>query len=157
MFNASPRTLKLLASLIWYSGFIVLFIKSSGLLLDAESIKPNQLWTWLAVFSGLLIGAIKARYLYSRLCIKNLNRINALKQPKLWNFYRMRFFFFLFSMIILGKFLSRMAHDNYPMLLIMAIVELSVATALLGSSHCFWITTQNNHQNTSDTDITGRT
>jgi len=157
MFNASHRTLKLLASLIWYSGFIVLFIKSSGLLLDADSIKPNQLWTWFAVFFGLLIGAIKARYLYIRLCIKNLNRINVLKQPKLWHFYRMRFFFFLFSMIILGKFLSQIAHDNYPMLIIMAIVELSVATALLGSSHCFWRTGQNKHQNTSDTDISGRT
>lgn len=140
MFNASTRTLKLLASLIWYSGFIILFIKSSGLLLDAESIKPNQLWTWLAIFSGLLIGAIKARYLYSRLCIKNLNRINALKQPKLWHFYRLRFFFFLFLMIVLGRFLSQIAHDNYPILIIMAIVELSVATALLGSSYCFWRT-----------------
>lgn len=153
MFNASHRTLKLLASLIWYSGFIVLSIKSSELLFDAEKINPNQLWTWLAILSGVIIGAIKARYLYSRLCIKNLSRINALKKPKLWHFYRMRFFFFLFSMIILGKFLSRMAHDNYPALIIMAMVELSVATALLGSSHCFW----RNSQNTSDTDIAGRT
>lgn len=87
MFNAPPRTLKILASLIWHSGFIVLFTKSAGLLLDAENINPNQLWTWLAVFSGLVIGAIKARYLYSRLCIKNLNRITALKQPNLWHFY----------------------------------------------------------------------
>ena len=140
MFNASPRTLKLLASWVWYSGFIVLFIKSSKLLLEAERINPDQIWTWLAFLGGLSIGGIKAKFLFNKLCIKNLHRIDALKQPKLWHFYRTRFFIFLCLMIILGHFLSQMAHGNYPMLITMAIIELSVATALLGSSYCFWLT-----------------
>lgn len=138
MFNTSPRTLKLLASLVWYSGFIVLFFKSSRLLLQAENINPDQLWIWLALISGLSIGAIKAKYLYGKLCIKNLHRIDALAHPKIWHFYRMRFFLFLGLMVALGLFLSQRAHGNYPMLITMAIIELSVATALLGSSHCFW-------------------
>ena len=138
MLDASTRTLKFLASLVWYSGAVVLYIKSSSLLLEAESIKPGQLWIWLAALGGLLIGAIKAKYLFKRLCIKNLKRIDALEKPKLWHFYRLRFFIFLFTMIVLGHFLSGQAHDNYPMLIIMAVVELSIATALLGSSHCFW-------------------
>ena len=138
MFNTSTHTLKLLASLVWHSGFIVLFIKSSKLLLEAEKINPDQSLIWLAIVTGVVIGAIKARYLYSKLCLKNLYRIDALTQPKFWNFYRLRFFFFLISMIILGVFLSHIAHDSYAALIIMAIIEISVATALLGSSHYFW-------------------
>lgn len=138
MFNVSHHTLKLLAALVWYSGTVVLYIKSTRLLFRAEMLNPGQHWIWLAVISGLVIGVIKAKYLYKRLCIKNLTRINALHQAKLWQFYRPRFFIFLFSMILLGSYFSRQIHDNYSMLISMAILEISIATALLGSSHCFW-------------------
>ncbi len=138
MLYSSTRTLILLASLVWYSGAVVLFFKSSKLLLEAQSINSNQTWIWLAVLSGLIIGGIKAKYLFKRLCIKNLKRIDALSKPKLWQFYRIRFFIFLLSMILLGSLISRLAHGNYPALITMAIVEISIATALLGSSNCFW-------------------
>jgi len=138
MFNSSTRLLKLLASLVWYSGAVVLAFKSSKLLIEAQSINPGLLWIWLAVLAGLLIGFIKAKYLFTRLCIKNLKRIDSLKQPKLWQFYRIPFFFFLLAMIILGSFISQLAHGNYSMLITMVVIEVSLATALLGSSHCFW-------------------
>ena len=138
MFNVSHLTLKILASLVWYSGFVVLYIKSINLLFRAETLNPDHHWIWLALISGLVIGVIKAKYLYKRLCIKNLARINALHQAKLWQFYRPRFFIFLFSMVLLGSYLSRQILDNYPMLISMAILEFSIATALLGSSNCFW-------------------
>ena len=138
MCNTSIHTLKLLASLVWYSGAVVLSFKSSRLLLEAQSINPDKLWIGLAVLGGLLIGSIKAKYLFKRLCIKNLKRIDALEQPKLWHFYRMRFFFFLLAMIILGSFISRLAHGSYATLMTIAIIEVSLATALLASSNCFW-------------------
>lgn len=138
MFNSSAATLKLLASLVWYSGAVVLAFKSSRLLLEAHDINPNHLWIWLAVMAGLLIGLLKARYLFKKLCIKNLNRIDSLETPMLWQFYRTGFFIFLLAMIILGSFISRMAHGSYPALITMGIVEVSLATALLGSSSCFW-------------------
>ncbi len=138
MFNTSAATLKLLASLVWYSGAAILFTKSTMLLLKAKSINPEQPWIWLAVLTGLIFGIIKAKYLYRRLCIKNLKRINSLNQPKLWQFYRMRFFIFLSFMILLGQALSQLANENYTLLISMIIVEISVATALLGSSNCFW-------------------
>ena len=143
LFDASPRSLKLLAALVWYSGFVVLYIKASMLLVEADKINTDQIWTWLALLLGLIIGGLKAKYLYRRLCINNLKRINALKQAKIWHFYRMRFFIFLFSMIALGLFLSQWVHGNYSMLLTLAVLELSIATALLGSSHCFWKEQQN--------------
>ena len=138
MFDTSTRILKLLASLVWYSGAVVLYIKSSGLLFEAESIEPGQSSTWIAALAGLIIGAIKAKYLFKRLCIKNLKRIDALDKPKLWEFYRLRFFIFLFTMIVLGRFLCAQAHDNYTMLIAIAVVERSVGTALFGSSNCLW-------------------
>lgn len=138
MFNSSTRLLKLLASLVWYSGAVVLAFKSSRLLIEAQSINPELLWIWLAVLAGLMIGLIKAKYLFTRLCIKNLKRIDSLEQPKLWQFYRIPFFFFLLAMIVLGSFISQLAHENYSTLITMAIIEVSLATALLGSSHCFW-------------------
>ena len=138
MLNTSPHTLKLLAALVWCSGVVVLFIKSASLLLEAERINPDQYWTWLAILTGLIIGAIKAKYLFKRICIKNLRRIDALEQPKIWNFYRLRFFIFLCLMITLGAFLSRLAHGDYSMLISVAVVDISVATALLASSNCFW-------------------
>ncbi len=138
MFYSSSHTLKLLASLVWYSGAIVLSYKSSRLLLEAHSINPEQLWIWFAVVAGLAIGVIKAKYLFKRLCIKNLKRIDALENPMLWQFYRTGFFFFLFAMIILGSFISQLTHGNHTALITMATVEVSLATALLGSSSCFW-------------------
>ncbi|MCW8854861.1 MAG: hypothetical protein OQK76_12080 [Gammaproteobacteria bacterium] len=138
LFDAQPRTLKILAALVWYSGFVVLYIKSSILFVEAHKINDNLTWTWLAVAIGFAAGAIKSKYLFRNLCIKNLKRINTLEQPKIWQFYRMPFLIFLFSMIVLGLFLSQWIHGNYAMLLTMAVIELSIATALLTSSHCFW-------------------
>jgi hypothetical protein len=138
MLNTSKHTLKLLASLVWYSGIIVLFIKSSILLSHAEKLNPNQYWIGLAVLSGLIIGFIKAKYLFRKLCLKNLNRIYALESPKLWQFYRIPFFIFLITMIILGSSISHLAQNHYAALIGMSVIEISIATALLGSSHCFW-------------------
>ena len=138
MFNTSARTLKLLASLVWYSGAIILSYKSSRMLLEAQSINSNQTWIWLAILAGIMIGLIKAKYLFKRVCIKNLKRIDALKTPKLWQSYRTGFYFFLLAMILLGSFVSRLAHGNYSALISVAIIEVSLATALLASGSYFW-------------------
>ncbi|MEJ1383543.1 MAG: hypothetical protein RPV21_04110 [Candidatus Sedimenticola sp. (ex Thyasira tokunagai)] len=136
--NTSQKNLKHLAALVWVTGFVVLFIKSGNLLIEAERTLPDQPWIWLTIAAGVLVGGVKAKYLFSRLCRKNLKRIDSLLQPKIWNFYRLQFFIFLFTMIFMGAYLSQLAHGNYYMLLTLAGVELSVATALLGSCYCFW-------------------
>jgi len=92
----------------------------------------------MGILSGLVIGWLKAKYLFISVCNKNLKRIDALKQPMLWQFYRIRFFFFLCLMISLGNFLAKLAQGDYRMLIGLGVVELSIATALLVSSHCFW-------------------
>ena len=138
MFDTTPRTLKLLAALVWYSGVVILYMKSTSLFLEAERVNPGQHWTWLTVFAGSMLGVIKARYLFNKVCIKNLRRIDALENPKIWHFYRARFFVFLILMVSLGAFFSQRAHGDYLLLITVAFVDISIATALLGSSYCFW-------------------
>ena len=138
MFDSSKLTLKLLAAAVWYSGAVVLSYKSARLLLEAQSINTDKTWICLAVITGIMIGMIKAKYLFKNICIKNIKRIDSLISPKLWQTYRTYFYFFLLAMIILGSSITRMVHGNYAVLMSAAIVEISLATALLGSSNCFW-------------------
>ena len=138
MFNTTQYTLKLLAAMVWCSGAVVLSYKSTRLLLEAYNIHPITQWLWLTILGGIVFGLIKAQFLFSKLCVKNLKRISALQQPKLWQFYRTRFFFFLLLMVVFGSLVSRQAHGEYALLLCISFIEVSLATALLGSSLCFW-------------------
>ena len=61
MFNSSTSTLKLLASLVWFCGAIVLSYKSSRMLLEAQSINSNQTWIWLAILAGIMIGLVQGK------------------------------------------------------------------------------------------------
>jgi hypothetical protein len=138
MINVSTRSLKILAALVWYIGGFVLIIKGGGLLHEAATLKSHQIWPWSAFFSGLLIGGLKAKFLFSKACKKNLDRIDALNQAKIWQFFRPRFFILLALMILTGATLSELAHNNYPFLIGVAILDISIAIALLGSSYVFW-------------------
>jgi hypothetical protein len=138
MLSASIRTLNILAALVWYIGGLVLLLKGGSLLLEAASLQPQLPWPWLTIVAGPAIGLVKARYLFSKSCRKNLARIELLQRPKLWQFFRPRFFMALAVMILAGATLSRLAHNNYTFLIGVALVDLSLAIALLGSSYVFW-------------------
>ena len=138
MLVVSTRSLRILAALVWYVGGIVLLLKGGSLLIEAGALKPELDWPWLAAVAGLLLGGLKAKILFSKSCQKNLDRIAALGRPRIWQFFRPGFFVFLTIMILAGATLSRLAHNNYPLLIGVAILDLSIATALLGSSYVFW-------------------
>lgn len=138
MSPVSARTLSILAALVWYIGGVVLLMKSASLLAEATSIEPGGKWPRFAVLFGICIGGIKARFIFSRSCDRNLARIRALKTRRPWNFFRGGFFFFLLLMIATGATLSRLAHGNYVFLISVAALDLTIATALLGSSYVFW-------------------
>lgn len=138
MMNATPQMLMILAGLVWYGGAGVLLFKTVQLLSAAQALNPNQIWLWLALVTGLLLGLLKGRYLFSRACIRNIRRILTLENPKLWQFFRPQFFVFLAGMILLGRFLSHQAQNHYGLLLSVALLDLSIAVALLGSSIIFW-------------------
>ena len=136
-FATSTRTLKMLAAFVWILGGIILILKGSSLLVEADAVNPNSNWPYLAIILGITIGSIKAIFLFRKSCKNNLNRINTLIQPKIWQFYRSGFFIALIAMIIVGSMLSKIAHGNYTLLISVAIIDISIAVALLGSSYIF--------------------
>jgi len=110
LFIVSHHALKNLAALVWYVGGIVLLIKGGSLLLEAELLQPDKHWPWTAAIVALLIGGIKAKFVFSKSCRKNLDRIAALDQVKIWQFFRPVFFLFLLLMILIGGALSTLGH-----------------------------------------------
>ena len=134
----SKRNLKRVAAFIWYTGGLVLTVKGWRLLLEAYRLNPDLTWPCLAILIGLVGGGLKARFIFSRFCKINLNRIGALAHPSVWQCYRPRFYGFLLLMILAGSTLSHQAQGNYPFLIGVAIVDFSIAVALIGSSYIFW-------------------
>ena len=118
----------------------MLLVKGSSLLAEAYSLKPEQYWPWLAVAVGPVIGSIKGKFIFRKSCLKNLSRINALNQPKIWQFFKPWFFVVLAIMISFGATMARMAHTqhNYYFLIGVAIVDIDIGIALLWSSYIFW-------------------
>jgi len=138
IFTVSTRTLNILAALVWYVGGIRLLQKGIELLIEAESMNPGLAWPWIAGFVGVALGGLKAKYLFTNSIKKNLIRIDGLSKPKIWQFFSPKFFTALTLMILAGVTLSRMSHDNYPFLIVVAILDLGIAIALLGSSYVYW-------------------
>ncbi len=138
IFIVSHRSLRLIAALVWYGGCIALCLKASSLLIEAKALEPGNDWLWVVVLGGIIIGALKGELLFYRNCQQNLARIRMLDHPKVWEFFRPRFFFFMTIMILIGATLSKLAHNNHSFLLIVAFIDLSIAIALLWSSRHFW-------------------
>jgi len=138
MLVVSTRSLKILAALVWYIGGTLLLLKGSSLLIEADALKPEEGWPWLAAVAGLFLGGLKAKFLFNRSCQRNLDRIAALDPPRVWQFFRPGFFATLTVMVLVGVTLSRLAHNNYPFLIGVAILDIGIAIALLGSSYVFW-------------------
>ena len=136
--TVSRRTLYILAATVWHIGGIVLLAKGASLLTEAGSLRPEQNWQWIFVVIGLLFGVLKARFLFSKSCRKNLARIDSLEQPRLWQFFRPRFFLMLAGMILAGATMSRLATGHYRSLLGVGALDVSLAIALLGSGLIFW-------------------
>lgn len=138
MFKTTSMTLIKLAALIWYTGVVVLIAKSAALFLEALKGGLDKRFILMAVLCGIVIGKIKAKYLFYDIGRKNIDRIHLLTNPKLWQFYRKRFFIFLFLMITLGNYMAGVAHGENIALIALAVLELSIAFALAFSGHCFW-------------------
>ena len=139
MFDTSARTLRILSAVVWYGGGIVLLVKSGMLMAEAFALRSDHVWPWGLVAAGIVLGVLRGRYLFSRVCQKNLVRIESLERPKIWQFFRKRFYFLLLLMVLLGVGLSRWANHRHVYLLCVAALDLAVGVALMGSSYVFWM------------------
>ncbi len=136
--RAHVRTLNVLAALVWCLGGVILVVKGGKLLAGAASLFPGFLWPWTVAVAGLLLGAVKGKFLFSRSCKNNLARISSLRHPRIWQFFSPGFFVLLFLMIAAGVVLSRLAHTSFAVLVGVAVLDLAVGAALLASSRVFW-------------------
>lgn len=132
------RILRILAALVWCSGGIILLLKGGRLLIGSASLFPAPQWPWVAALAGLILGAVKGKWLFSRSCKKNLIRISSLNHPRIWQFFSPGFFLFLLLMIVAGVVLSQLAHSSLSALIGVAILDLAIGAALLSSSRVFW-------------------
>ena len=138
MIVVSTRSLKIFAALVWYVGATILLLKGCSLLVEADALKPDEGWPRLAAVAGLFLGGLKAKFLFNKSCQRNLDRIAALNRPRVWQFFRPGFFVVLTVMILVGVTLSRLAHNKYPFLIGVAMLDIGIGIALLGSSYVFW-------------------
>ena len=138
--KTSHTTLRKYAALVWFIGVAVLGTKSCRLFLEAQENAVQTHWLILAILFGVTLGGIKGKYFFVKICNKNITRINRLKNPKIWQCYRVRFYFLLGLMVTFSSQTYAFAEGNGIALLLLAIIELSVGTALLVSSSCFWKT-----------------
>ena len=132
------KILKILALVVWYIGFMALSVKSYKLFVEAYSLNDNFTYLLFFLLIGFLLSIIKTRYIFIQSCQKNIQRIELLKNPKIWQFYKIRFFLFLITVISLGKFLSYKASGNYYFLVSVGTLDMALALALFFSGFEFF-------------------
>jgi len=130
--------LKRLAALFWLAGGGGLALKAASLLAAADALRPGDWGPWWAAATGVAVGLVKARYLFTPSCRRNLERIDTLHNQGSWLFFRKEFFFFLAAMIVAGATLSRLAQDSYGGLLAVAALDTSLSIALVISARVFF-------------------
>jgi len=136
--KTSKRTLIFLAAAVWCIGGVMLFRSGVKLIWNAVQLKPGGPWLWLAILAGLILGIFQAKIIFTRSCRKNLDRINGLEDPRIWQFYRPGFFLALAVMISSGVLLNHWAQGNYYYMLGVAGLDFALTISLLGSSYVFW-------------------
>ena len=133
----SKNTLKIIAAFVWIAGAVILLLKCGSLFYEAKLIQPENNFVLLGSIIGFLIGGLKARFLMINFCKKNLRRISNLKTPKIHQFFTPGFFAALIIMISAGSIMSNFAHGDFVWLVAVAVLDLSIGTGLLASSHVF--------------------
>lgn len=137
MLAVSKNTLKTVSAVVWLVGAAFLLSKAATLFAQAIALQPSAALSWLAIVAGILLGGVKAKYLFSWFCRKNLERIDTLDDPQLWQAFRPVFYVFLAAMLLLSAMLSRLAVGNYAGLISLVILDISIGIALLGSMRVF--------------------
>lgn len=136
--RTSKKTLVYLAAAVWYIGGIMLFRSGLELLNQTRDLKIGASWPIIFIACGVLLGIFQVLVIFRHSCRRNLERINQLDDPRLWQFYRPGFFLALAIMITSGILLDHFSHGNYFFMLGVAALDIALTISLLGSSYIFW-------------------
>ena len=135
--KVTKLTLIVLAALVWYSVGIALLFKGSALIKNAYVIDAQSLWIMTAPLLGIIAGLLKGKFLFSKSCRKNIQRIQSLTSPRLWQCFRPGMVLFLAIIIPTGAWMSRAAAGNFTYLCLVGALDLSISFALLTSGMVF--------------------
>lgn len=133
MMKTTPRTLAVLAGLVWVTGGISMVVVGIARLREALAAFPGRFEPWGVAAAALILGAIKARLVFVRFGRRNLARIRGLESPRIWQFFPAGFFAALALMIASAGLIHRMAAGGGTGNLVAAGIDLVVGAALLGS------------------------
>jgi len=136
--KTTKKTLVYLAAAIWYIGGIMLFRSGLELIIQTREFKSDILWPLIIITLGIALGIIQVLFIFRHSCRKNLQRINQLEDPRLWQFYRPGFFLALAIMITSGILMDHYAQGHYFFMLGVAALDFALTISLLGSSYVFW-------------------
>ena len=136
--KTTKKTLVYLAAAVWYIGGIMLFRSGLELVIQVHGLKEAILWPTIFIISGIVLGIIQALFIFRHSCRKNMQRINQLEDPRLWQFFRPGFFLALAIMITSGILMDHFAKGHYFSMLTVAAVDFALTISLLGSSYVFW-------------------
>lgn len=134
----SKFVLILIAALVWNGGWIALFLKGGALVKAAYALDPASVWSYAAPVIGIVIGLIKTKFIFNHACRKNILRIQSLPNPRIWQCFRPGMIIFLAIIIPAGAMMSKMAAGKFGWLCTVAVLDLSIGTALLVSGLLFW-------------------
>ena len=115
-----------------------MLFKGGALIKNVHAINAQSIWTYLSPILGIMIGLLKGRFLFSKSCEKNIKRIKALTDPRIWQCFRPGMLICLGIIIPTGAWMSRAAAGNLTFLCLVGTLDLSIACALLSSSIVFW-------------------
>jgi hypothetical protein len=88
------------AILIWMAVGFMLSRRGLGFIRQAEELGASSFGSGLALILGLLVGALKGRYVLSRAALRNLERIRALRAPvRPWQVFAPRFYLLIALMM----------------------------------------------------------
>ena len=138
MINTSIKNLKIISAFVWIIGGVILFFKGYQHLKEAQLISYNIEMISAILVLAFVIGMIKNKYIMSPFCRKNIERINSLTEPKIYQFFEFYFLLLLILMIVVGISLSAFARGNYFSLLAVGTIDLALSTSLLKSSVLFF-------------------
>lgn len=136
--KTTKKTLVYLAAAVWYIGGIMLFRSGLQLLSQSRELIGEGYWPMVFIALGILLGTVQVVFIFRHSCRKNIQRINQLEDPRLWQFFRPGFFLALAVMITSGILLDHLAQGQYFFMLIVMGVDFALTISLLGSSYIFW-------------------
>lgn len=136
--NSDHIFTKMISLFIWYSGIFVLSVKGWDHFHASWYGGTGPLAAGLAVSAALIMAVIRGRKLFSEHCRRNLMRIDAMENPRIYHAFSPSFFLALAAMMAVGMILSRLAEGHpFPQLAV-AFLDWTLALSLLISSKEFY-------------------